>query len=103
MHRETGIALILFGVVLLALGIYIYVLGSGGTPIFLIIQEICNSSLGQLTQLIANSDLQCSRVDVEAAAFGISIDLGYVLMALGPITAIVGALNVRGNHVEVDY
>ena len=63
--------------------------------LYSLIQEICNSSLGQAAQLITNIDEKCSRVDIEAGAFGISIDLGYALMALGPVTAIVGALNIR--------
>lgn len=46
----------------LALGLYIYVLGSGGTPVFVGIHELCNSSLGQTAQLIRNISEQCSRV-----------------------------------------
>ena len=60
-------------------------------------QEIRNSSLGQAEQLITNIDEKYSRVDIEAGAFGISIDLGYALMALGPVMAIVMHLTYEDN------
>ena len=46
----------------LALGLYIYVLGSGGTPVFLGIHELCNSSLGQTVQLIRNINARLNPV-----------------------------------------
>ena len=87
----------------MALGLYIYVLCSDGTPVFVGIHELCNSSLGQTAQLIRNISEQCSRVNTEAIAFSMSIDIVYVFIALGPVTTIVGTLNLGRKLVEVDY
>lgn len=93
--------MVVFGFILLVLGLYMYVLGSGGTPVFIGIQGICNSSLGQTAQLIRNINEQCARVNTEAIAFSMSINIAYILIALGPVTSIVGALNLGRKHVEV--
>ena len=85
----------------MALGLYIYVLCSDGTPVFVGIHELCNSSLGQTAQLIRNINEQCARVNTEAIAFSMSINIAYILIALGPVTSIVGALNLGRKHVEV--
>ena len=87
----------------MALGLYIYVLGSGGTPVFVGIHELHNSSLGQTAQLIRNISEQCSRVDTEAVAFSMSIDIADVLITLRRVTIIVGALRLGRKHFEVDY
>jgi hypothetical protein len=85
----------------LALGRYIYVLGSGRTPVFVGIHELCNSSLRQTAQL--NISEQYSRVNTEAVVFSMSIDIAYLLIALRRVTTIVGALNLGRKHIEVDY
>jgi len=60
----------------LTLGRYIYVLGSGRTPVFVGIHELCNSSLRQTAQL--NISEQYSRVNTEAVVFSMSIDIAYL-------------------------
>ena len=67
------------------------------------IHELCNSSLRQTAQFIRNISEQCSRVNTEAVAFSMSIDIAYVLIALRRVTTIVGALNLGRKHIEVDY
>ena len=87
----------------MALGLYIFVLDSSGTPVFVWIHELCNSSLGRTAQLIRNIDEQCSRVNTEAVAFSMSVDIAYALIALRRVTTIVGALNLGRKHFEIDY
>ena len=77
MESETGIALVVFGVVLLALGMYIYILTSGLSQVFPIIQQICDSSVGQtMRTIIPDATATCQKINFEAQASLIGIELG---------------------------
>jgi hypothetical protein len=93
MESETGIALVVFGVVLLALGMYIYLLASGSNEVLPIIQQICDSSVGQGARtIIPDATATCQKINVEAQASLIGIELGYTLMIMRPVVAIAGGL-----------
>jgi hypothetical protein len=77
MESETGIALVVFGVVLLALGMYIYILTSGSNEALHIIQQICDSSVGQtMRTIIPDTTATCQKINIEAQASLIGIELG---------------------------
>jgi hypothetical protein len=93
MESETGIVLVVFGVVLLALGIYIYILASGSSQVFPIIQQICDSSVGQaMRTIIPDATATCQKINIEAQASLIGIELGYTLMIIGPAVVVAGGL-----------
>ena len=77
MESETGIALVVFGVVLLALGMYIYILASGSNEVLPIIQQICDLSVGQgVRTIIPDTTATCQKINFEAQASLIGIELG---------------------------
>jgi len=83
MESETGIALVVFGLVL----------ASGSNQVFPIIQHICDSSVGQSVRtIIPDATATCQKINIEAQASYIGIELGYTLMIMGPVVSIAGGL-----------
>jgi hypothetical protein len=103
MESETGIALVVFGLVLLALGIYIYILASGSNQVFPIIQQICDSSVGQAVRtIIPDATATCQKISIEAQASLIGIELGYTLKIIGPVVAIASGLTTGRKYYRRD-
>jgi hypothetical protein len=103
MESETGIVLVVFGVVLLTLGMYIYILASGSNEVLPIIQQICDSSVGQgVRTIIPDATATCQKIDIEAQASLIGVEFGYTLMILGPVVAISGGLTTGRKYYRRD-
>jgi hypothetical protein len=103
MESETGTVLVVFGVVLLSLGIYIYILASGSNQVFPIIQQMCDSSVGHAVRnIIPDATATCQKIDIEAQASLIGVEFGYTLMILGPIVAISGGLTTGRKYYRRD-
>jgi hypothetical protein len=103
MESETGIVLVVFGLVLLALGIYIYILASGSNQVFPTIQQICDSSVGQAVRtIIPDGTATCQKINIEAQASYIGIELGYTLMIMGPVVSIAGGLTTGRKYYRRD-
>jgi hypothetical protein len=61
--------------------------------IFPIIQQMCDSSVGQAVQtIIPDATATCQKINIEAQASLIGIELGYTLIILGPVVAVAGGL-----------
>jgi hypothetical protein len=102
-ESETGTVLVVFGVVLLSLGIYIYILASGSNQVFPIIQRMCDSSVGQAVRnIIPDATATCQKIDIEAQASLIGVEFGYTLMILGPVVAIAGGLPTGRKYYRRD-
>ena len=103
MENETGIVLVVFGVVLLALGMYIYILASGSNEVLPIIQQICDSSIGQgVRTIIPDATATCQKINIEAQASLIGIELGYTLMIIGPVVSVAGGLTTKRKYYRRD-
>ena len=103
MESETGIVLVVFGVVLLALGMYIYILASGSNEVLPIIQQICDSSVGQsVLTIIPDATATCQKINIEAQASLIGIELGYTLMIIGPVVSVAGGLTAKRKYYRRD-
>ena len=103
MESETGIALVVFGLVLLALGIYIYILASGSNEVLPIIQQICDLSVGQgVRTIIPDATATCQKINIEAQASLIGIELGYTLMIIGPVVSVAGGLTTKRKYYRPD-
>lgn len=101
MHRETAVVLIILGIVMLITGVYIYVL-SAAAPIILVFQGVCNSVLGQAAEsLVPDASSTCSRVNDMAPIAQSAEGVSWVLMAVGPLMAGAGGLNLgRSNKLS---
>jgi hypothetical protein len=102
MESKTGIVLVVFGVVLLALGMYIYILAAGSNEVLPIIQQICDSSVGQGVRMLPDANATCQKINIEAQASLIGIELGYTLMIIGPIVSVAGGLTTKRKYYRRD-
>jgi hypothetical protein len=87
----------------LALGMYIYILASGSNEVLPIIQQICDSSVGQgVRTIIPDATATCQKINIEAQASLIGIELGYTLMIIGPVVSVAGGLTTKRKYYRRD-
>ena len=68
------------------------------------IQQICDSSVGQAVRTIMpDATATCQKINIEAQASLIGIELGYTLMIIGPVIAVAGGLTTGRKYYRRDY